>query len=327
MADICRGVLDETNLCRTNPQAYALKLERLLGYFTGLTIHKPGERVGLTTNEGPSAVREAIQVLSNTAPLGPLQWRAGLARAAQDHCADLGVSGVFGHSGKDGSAPADRMSRYGEWQRTCGENIMYGCNSAEDIVMHLLIDDGVPSRGHRNNILNQEFGTAGVGYGPHKQMRQICTIDYAGDYVEASRGEVKTTKSASKTAVPLRTTAPSASKTTPSSRPSPQPVSKTVASSKPLAPSALRPSAPPAPKASAPQVGRPREPVVVATQSRPAPHLEESKTPPPNMPPGAIKMDTRVSTMTKGGRTVKKTTITYTFQDGSTQTTEATTTS
>jgi len=43
-----------------------------------------------------------------------------------------------------------------------------------------MVDDGVPSRGHRNNIFKPEFNMVGIGCGPHKEFRCITVLDYAG---------------------------------------------------------------------------------------------------------------------------------------------------
>jgi len=61
-----------------------------------------------------------------------------------------------------------------------GENIDYGNTDARDIIMHLLIDDGVKSRGHRENILNPMFLVVGSALGPHQKYRHACVSNFAG---------------------------------------------------------------------------------------------------------------------------------------------------
>jgi uncharacterized protein YkwD len=75
-----------------------------------------------------------------------------------------------------------RLNRYGRWRISSGENINYGNANAKKIVTTLLIDDGVPSRGHRRNILNDTFRYVGVAFGEHRVYRHMCVIDFAGAY-------------------------------------------------------------------------------------------------------------------------------------------------
>jgi uncharacterized protein YkwD len=48
-------------------------------------------------------------------------------------------------------------------------------------VVRLLIDENVPSRGHRENILNAEFRFVGVGVRPHATYGTVCVQDFAGE--------------------------------------------------------------------------------------------------------------------------------------------------
>jgi hypothetical protein len=50
------------------------------------------------------------------------------------------------------------------------------------IVASMLIDDGVPSRGHRQNLLDARFKVIGVAIGPHPSYGHMCVIDLAGSY-------------------------------------------------------------------------------------------------------------------------------------------------
>lgn len=173
----------ETNLVRRNPPAYARHLEALLPRFEGKVLQRPG-RPMLRTEEGAAAVREAIAALRGQKPLPALGWSKGLAGAAADHVRDQGPIGGLEHRGTDGSDPARRAERRGRWVAAMAENIAYGDNPARQVVMQLLVDDGVPDRGHRHNILDPRWQVEGVACGPHRDYRQICVMDYAVRYEE-----------------------------------------------------------------------------------------------------------------------------------------------
>lgn len=183
LSQIEKEVADEYNLARTNPRAYAKFLTDTRGYYRGRMLEIPG-RVRIMTNEGVAAVDEAIGYLERAAAVGALEPSKGMSRAAKDHVADTGPRGSVGHYGSDGSSPSARINRYGTWRRTSGENIAYGHNIAREIVMQLIVDDGVAGRGHRRNIFNPAYRRIGVGFGPHRQYGHMCVQTLAGEYVE-----------------------------------------------------------------------------------------------------------------------------------------------
>jgi uncharacterized protein YkwD len=178
-----KGVLAEMNRARSNPLAYSASLRRWRQKFRGKKARiAPG--FFLQTKEGVTAVDEAINVLERTNPSRRLKMSSGLSQAARDHVLDQGKQGAIGHAGSNKSTPFDRINRYGRWQKTAGENISYGADTAAAVVRDLIVDDGIPDRGHRANIFRPEYRLAGVACGKHKTYRVMCVISYAAAYQE-----------------------------------------------------------------------------------------------------------------------------------------------
>jgi uncharacterized protein YkwD len=180
-----RQVLDELNLARLQPKAYAKHLRELREFYSGKIIRIPNEPVGIITQEGVKAMDEAIDFLEKVSPIGPLRWSDGLAKAAQDHARDQAQGGV-GHMGSDGSSPIQRMERHGRWQEIAGEAINYGSKTPRSIVIDLIVDDGVKDRGHRKSLFNFDYHLVGVAFGPHAKYRHVAVVDLAGGFTDKS---------------------------------------------------------------------------------------------------------------------------------------------
>lgn len=176
------AIISEINFVRQNPAAYA----------DLVAAARPFHQI-----EHGRAVDEAIRFLKSARPLPALSLSSGMCRAAIDHCAEQ-QNGEIGHGGSGHSSPGDRISRYGMWGGGYGENISYGQHTARGIVLNLVIDDGVRSRGHRKNIFNSKFSVAGVAVGPHARYGTVCTTDFAGAYAERGTELVATASQASR---------------------------------------------------------------------------------------------------------------------------------
>jgi hypothetical protein len=196
LSAIEKDVVFELNKVRSNPKRYAeLYIRPRLDWFGGAfganSFLAPGKTVYTSTREGPKGVRECIADLSKTSAMPPLAPREGLFKAAKDHTADIGAKGQTGHTGSDGSSMSDRLARYGKWDGGSGENLSFGQDTAQDIVVQLLIDDGVSNRGHRKNILNKSFAFVGASVGTHKRYGSMCTMDFANHYLTTGNAEEK----------------------------------------------------------------------------------------------------------------------------------------
>jgi uncharacterized protein YkwD len=189
LSDLEKQVYYELNRVRSNPNEYAKHVKKIISLFDGKLMKYPGE-TAIMTNEGVSAVEECYDFLMSAKPVDTLRMSRGLSLAARDHADDQGETHETGHTGRDGSSPFDRIERYGQWLSTAGENVDYGNNVARRIVLSLIIDDGVASRGHRKNIFNPQYKVVGIACGPHQQYRHMCVMDLAGGFKAKKTGTI-----------------------------------------------------------------------------------------------------------------------------------------
>jgi uncharacterized protein YkwD len=171
------AVLAEMNYARTYPQAYAMRL-----LLQPVSDWEQSLGAGYAAQD-PDALAEAIAFLLRQAPLPPLKADQRLAASALEHVAEQGARGAVGHDGPGGEAFDRRIRRYGVAEPYAAENIAYGPGEAADVVRELIIDSGVPSRGHRHNIFFAPLQVVGVSCGPHRQYANMCVMDFAGGQV------------------------------------------------------------------------------------------------------------------------------------------------
>ncbi len=131
------------NLARTNPSAAAQRIAADVTPDIQATIQHYG--VNLSATE---------QAIASATPQPPLAWSDQLAQAAQGHSQDMATNQFQSHTGSDGSTAAQRIQQAGYTNASStGENAYAYASSVDQAMEAFLIDWGVPSDGHRNNLL------------------------------------------------------------------------------------------------------------------------------------------------------------------------------
>jgi uncharacterized protein YkwD len=162
-------VLHELNLARTQPQAYARALQEVANLSRASGAY-----------DDPAAYSEAVAFLMRQPALPPLGADQALEGAALAHADYQGPQGGFGHEGGGEESLSDRLHHHGAYAMMMAEDISYGYRNPREVVLQLIVDAGVPSRGHRANIFNPAFREAGVACGPHRVYGAMCVVDFAG---------------------------------------------------------------------------------------------------------------------------------------------------
>ncbi|MDN3586433.1 CAP domain-containing protein [Pedobacter aquatilis] len=102
-----------------------------------------------------------------------------LSSISRNHAVDLNRNNIDTHESSNGESFASRVSKHFP-KKAMSENIDFGYSNSLDIVCHLLLDCGVPSLGHRQNLLDQKYklNTVGISIQPHPSYSWCAVIDF-----------------------------------------------------------------------------------------------------------------------------------------------------
>ncbi|MSU21697.1 MAG: hypothetical protein EXS30_09915 [Pedosphaera sp.] len=109
--------------------------------------------------------------LSTLPPAPPLSMNPALTEAARAHSRDMVATGLYGHTGTNGSTPGDRIKAAGYAWSNYGENVFEGAESPEHGHATFEVDwgknpdtGGIQSPpGHRLTIHSSKYNEVGVG--------------------------------------------------------------------------------------------------------------------------------------------------------------------
>jgi hypothetical protein len=114
--------------------------------------------------------RSLLKTLSTMKPVSLLEPDRTLFESAQCHAQSSGRVGYAGH--KRVNSTCEKLKSY------YGECCDYGNKEPLDIIMSLLIDEGVPSLGHRTLFL-RNYTKLGVSIQPHVKWGTNAVFDFS----------------------------------------------------------------------------------------------------------------------------------------------------
>lgn len=140
------SMLDEINLLRKNPSAYIPYID---AYIKEMQVKNNTSAV--------KSAKELIVELRGTGNLSKLEAKECIYVAAVKHGEEQRSRGSLNHDGLDGTWPWDRVMRECPEIQDGNENLIGGPVDVRKIVILLLVDDGIDSRGHRKILLNPDW--------------------------------------------------------------------------------------------------------------------------------------------------------------------------
>lgn len=149
-----------------------MNLARLDGKLFGETFLE--EWLRMNGPEKSPYVRSLYRDLAKCSQLPLIYPERDLTLIAQGHARTSGQTGHVGHKNFDKRFKPVLGNPYSQ----VGENCSYGYNTAIEVVITLLIDEDIQDVGHRKNILNPAFNSAGVSFSPHISYRYNCVTDF-----------------------------------------------------------------------------------------------------------------------------------------------------
>ena len=157
--------LDYQELMKLNPNVNPLNMQ--IG--SNIRLKPGGTGTQAKTGDFESQVVDLVNEERGKAGLKFLTMRDDLNKVAETKSQDMVNKGYFSHQSPTYGSPFDMLKQFGISYRTAGENIAQGQRTPGEVV-----GAWMKSPGHRQNILNADFDSIGVGE-VNKTWTQIFT--------------------------------------------------------------------------------------------------------------------------------------------------------
>lgn len=171
-------LVSEINNLREKPWKY----ERYLAAYQELlrrdVLYLP-HRKPFKLYEGAGVLQVAKENIVKRGITSALARSAELDSVARSHLLDLLDNPSLGHTGKDGASFATRIRKQINPGGPVGENITFNDATPRQALLTMVIDDGVPTRQHRENIFSPDFLLVGAACGTRDDGQNICVVEFA----------------------------------------------------------------------------------------------------------------------------------------------------
>ena len=171
----------ELNKLRQNPKSYIPLIEAQMKTIKkNNVLKKKDSDLQIQTLEGKAAYENAISFLQAQKEVNPLTKEIKLSYAAQDLAKDIGERGVVTHQDKYGHYVSDRIEKYCEWDYCANEVIEVSSKNVADILISLLVDDGIRDKLNRRALFQNVYNYVGIACEPHTEYDIVTVLVFAG---------------------------------------------------------------------------------------------------------------------------------------------------
>ena len=184
-------LLQAINKVRTDPKSIIPAVNKKLSFLNsdGNAFVIPGKDVENCV-EGAAPYQELLEQLDSMRPIVTLlDVPMGMLLAARDHTNDLARRMEVTQEGSDNSTAQMRLNRYGRVGMKSSQLLSLGQSDVQDIVIQLLVDDGIPTRVDRKALLDPEARVCGVSIGKHSIHDTVAVITLAHEYTDKTPQE------------------------------------------------------------------------------------------------------------------------------------------
>lgn len=149
---------------RTQPQKFAERCLARVKMFKDKVYSFDKDQLSCETEEGAAACENASNELKGLTPLSKLARHEALDQYASEICNQLCQSGALTSNLSDHPDIQTKLSGLGASSGTLICCVSINSLNVDDIVLNMIIDDGLPSRQNRRDILSPATKFVGIGY-------------------------------------------------------------------------------------------------------------------------------------------------------------------